>query len=198
MRQVLKNKMKKLLILFLILSTLSFAESDTTSADCVNDCSSCKTFEERLSKVDEIKNYLKTNIENEITKPHEDKMNELRNLISRRFSESGESKKDDFYKVLNDPVYDEFLIYSRLSNLEKMPMEMERSKEIENYIRLRVEIQSLSEAIETHFHKKVKDDKFYLPVVSMTSESLAQKLVSCTLNDEQFLKAKLKEVNSRK
>ena len=177
---------------------VSFGESNIALADCASDCSSCKTFEERLLKADEIKNYLKTNIENEITKPHEDKMNELRNLISRRFSESGESKKDDFYKVLNDPVYDEFLIYYRLSNLEKMPMEMERSKEIDNYMRLRVEIQSLSEAIETHFHKKVKDDKFYLPVVSMTSESLAQKLVSCTLNDEQFLKAKLKEVNSRK
>jgi hypothetical protein len=189
--------MKKLLLLLLLIPIISFAESDITSGDCGSDCSSCKTYEERLFKVDEIKNYLKTNIENEVTKPHEDKMNELRNLISRRFSESGESKKDDFYKVLNDPVYDEFLIYSRLSNMEKMPMETERSKEIDNYMRLRVEIQSLSEAIETHFHKKVKDDKFYLPVVSMTSESLAQKLVSCTLNDEQFLKAKLKEVNSR-
>ena len=190
--------MKKLLLLFLLIPIISFAESNIALANCASDCSSCKTYEERLFKVDEIKSYLKTNIENEIAKPNEDKMIELRNLISRRFAESGESKKDDFYKVLIDPVYDEFLIYSRLSNLEKMPMEMERSKEIDNYMRLRVEIQSLSEAIETHFHKKVKDDKFYLPVVSMTSESLAQKLVSCTLNDEQFLKAKLKDVKSKK
>ena len=189
--------MKKLLLLFLLIPIISVAASDIASGDCGSDCYSCKTYEERLSKVDEIKSYLKTNIENEIIKPHQDKIDELRNLITRRFTESGESKKDDFYKVLNDPVYDEFLIYSRLSNLEKMPIEMERSKEIENYMRLGVEIQSLSEAIETHFHKKVKDDKFYLPVVSMTSESLAQKLVSCTLNDEQFLKAKLKEVSSR-
>lgn len=187
--------MKNIINLFLLTLFIPIYSFSALEGECKFDCSDCKNYEARNIKFKEIKNTLKTNIENHISKPSGNKMKELYELD--KGGKDLELRKINLRKAMSDPEYIEYKVYSKLESVNSFQMSPFRDGEINDYIRLNSRISRLTDVLEDHYDNKLQDDQFFLPMVSMMSEDLVDGLITCTLEDKQFLNLRLDRIKNK-
>jgi hypothetical protein len=187
--------MKKYLMIFLLFPILLLAQP---SGECLSDCSDCISYEKRAAKINDIKFFLKKNIETDVKKPSVTKMATLSTWISKKEGKSMEEKNANYLKAINDPEFAQFLIYRRYENLENKKMSTSKTKELDDYMSIKDEILAIIDAADLYYPKRINDKTFVLPLISLSSAISINSLISCTLKDHSFLKLKLEETREDK